>query len=104
MYGGTSPPASPAILVRAIQDETMADETTLGATDYVGAIQRNLSDLISYLQQPAMQVDMNMCRGHLMHIDGLFEKASERQAEAYARHAAANANGSGAEAAAPPPQ
>lgn len=80
----------------------MADDIDMSATDYVGAIQRNLSDMLHYLQQPAMSLDIDMCRGHLTHIDTLCEKVQQRQAEVYARHAATNGNGS--EASAAPPQ
>lgn len=51
----------------------MADRETVALTpsDLLGAVQRCLTELSAYLQQPALGVDVNLCRDQMDHIEKL---------------------------------
>lgn len=60
----------------------MAEGNTISptASDIVGAIQRGLSELNVYLNQPALAVDVNASREHLSRMFDLFDLLSQMQA------------------------
>lgn len=73
----------------------MAEGNTISPTpsDIVGAIQRGLSELNVYLNQPALAVDINASREHLSRMFDMFDLLSQMQASM-----STAANGAAAEA------
>lgn len=66
----------------------------LNPSDIAGAVQRGLSELHAYMQQPAHAIDVQASQAHLVRLDALLQTLSDMQ-RAYARQAASTpaANG-----------
>lgn len=70
----------------------MSDSLRLTPADLVGAVQRALIELHTYLQQPGMAVDVNACVSHLDRVQNLLGALQEMQIAA-----AQGAKGEGSE-------
>ena len=58
----------------------MADTISPTPSDIVGAIQRGLSELNQYLNQPSLAVDVNASVEHLSRLLGMFDLLAQMQA------------------------
>ena len=71
----------------------MADSISLTPSDIVGAIQRGLTELHTYLQQPPASIDVGACVTHLGQMIERLETLAEMQGVLRQHQAAANGNG-----------
>ena len=67
----------------------MADSISLTPSDIVGAIQRGLTELHTYLQQPPASIEVGACVTHLGQMIERLETLAEMQG-ALRQHQAAN--------------
>jgi len=65
---------------------------SLTPSDVVGAVQRACAELGSYLQSPALSIDVPACHAHLSRMAEMLSALDAMQSSIAQAHAAANGN------------